>query len=86
LASAGWSDQTIKIWSSNTSQTKRTINTFADVDSLKLIFNHIHLAAGLNSNINIFNINDGWLVSTLKGHSDRVNGLKQITSSILASG
>jgi WD40 repeat protein len=29
LASAGWSDQTIKIRSSNTSQTKRIINSFA---------------------------------------------------------
>jgi hypothetical protein len=85
LASAGWSDQTIKIWSSNTSKTNGIINTFADVYSLKLFFNQIHLGAGLNSDINIYNINDGSLVSTLKGHSDRVNDLVQICDDLLAS-
>jgi WD40 repeat protein len=50
-----------------------------------LFFNQIHLAADLNSNINIYNINDGSLVSTLKRHSDRVNDLIQISDDLLAS-
>jgi WD40 repeat protein len=85
LASAGWSDQTIKIWSSNKSQTKRKINTFTDVFSLKLLKNKVHLVAGLNLDIKIYNINYGNLVSTLKGHSDRVNNLVQMSDDLLAS-
>jgi WD40 repeat protein len=47
LASAGWSDQTIKLWSLTTGQTKRTIQTNQDIFSLKLLNTNIHLAAGL---------------------------------------
>jgi WD40 repeat protein len=63
-----------------TGQTKRTINTYSEVFSLKLLNNKIHLAAELRKDINIYNINDGKLVSTLKGHSDW--DLVQISDSV----
>jgi WD40 repeat protein len=83
---SGWSDKTIKLWSMATGQTKRTIQTNQWVSSLKLLNTNIHLAAGLlNGDINIFNINDGNLVSSLKGHSDWVRDLVQISADLLAS-
>jgi WD40 repeat protein len=43
------------------------------------------LAAGLGKDINIYNINDGNLVSSLKGHTNWVNDLVQISDDLLAS-
>jgi hypothetical protein len=88
LASAGYSDRTIKLWSIATGQTKRTIKTNQWVFSLTMLNTNIHLAAGLdypNYDINIFNINDGNLVSSLKGHTDGVMDLVQISDNLLAS-
>jgi WD40 repeat protein len=86
LASAGLYDQTIKLWSPTTGQTKRTIQTNQSVNSLKLLNNNIHLAAGFSfGDINIYNINDGNLVSSLKGHTSGVNDLVQIGADLLAS-
>jgi WD40 repeat protein len=87
LASAGSYDQTIKLWSPTTGQTKRTIQINGYVLSLTMLNTNIHLAAGLESgDINIYNINDGNLVSSLKGHtSDVVNDLVQISADLLAS-
>jgi WD40 repeat protein len=87
LASAGYTDQTIKLWSATTGQTKSTIQTYGDVFSLKLLLNtNIHLATGLsNGYINIYNINDGNLVSSLKGHTGSVYDLVQISADLLAS-
>jgi WD40 repeat protein len=85
LASVGYSDETIKLWSPTTGQTKRTIQTNQRVLSLKLLNTNIHLAAGLNNTINIYNINDGNLVSSLKGHRSDVNDLVQISDELLAS-
>ena len=86
LASAGYTDQTIKLWSPTTGQTKRTIQTNQWVFSLKLLNTNIHLAAGLgNGDINIYNINDGNLVSSLKGHTSNVYDLVQISNELLAS-
>jgi len=87
LASAGYSDQ-IKLWSPTTGQTKRTIQTNQLVFSLKLLNNNIHLAAGLgypNNDINIYKINDGKLVSSLKGHTHYVFDLVQLSADLLAS-
>jgi WD40 repeat protein len=70
LASAGSLDRTIKLWSLTTGQTKLTIQTNQSVRSLKLLNTNIHLAAGLsNGDINIYDTNDGNLVSSLKGHT-----------------
>jgi WD40 repeat protein len=87
LASAGVYDQTIKLWSMATGQTKRTIQTnSSNVFSLKLLNTNIHLAAGLgNFDINIYNTNDGNLVSSFKGHTDWVFDLVQISADLLAS-
>ncbi len=86
LASAGSYDRTIKLWSLTTGQTKRTIQTNQWVNSLKLLNNNIHLAAGLrNGDINIYNINDGNLVSSLKGHTSYVWDLVQLSADLLAS-
>jgi WD40 repeat protein len=85
LASAGYSDRTIKLWSMATGQTKRTIQTNQWVFSLTMLNNNIHLAAGLFPDINIYNINDGNLVSSLKGHTSAVNDLVQISADLLAS-
>jgi WD40 repeat protein len=85
LASAGNKDQKIKLWSLSTGQTKREIPTNDNVYSLKLLNTNIHLAAGLYPNINIYNINDGNLSSSLKGHTSGVNDLVQISDDLLAS-
>jgi WD40 repeat protein len=87
LASGGASDYTIKLWSPTTGQTKRTIRTIGqDVYSLKLLNTNIHLAAGLQyGDINIYNINDGNLVSSLKGHRNLVRDLVQLSADLLAS-
>jgi WD40 repeat protein len=78
-------DQTIKIWSPTTGQTKRTIQINAPyVMSLTMLNTNIHLAAGLYKDITIYNINDGNLVSSLKGHTATVEDLVQL-SGVLAS-
>ncbi len=84
LASAAFYEKTIKLWSPTTGQTKLTIQTNGFVSSLKLLNNNIHLAAG-SADINIFNINDGILVSSLKGHTSNVYDLVQISANLLAS-
>ena len=94
LASSGYQDKTIKIWSLSSGYTKRVINTGAYVLSLKLLngsndgspsSTSFYLAVGLNASINIYNINDGSLVSTLNGHTDYVRDLVQISNDLLAS-
>jgi WD40 repeat protein len=86
LASAGYLDKAIKLWSATTGQTKRTIQTNQSVYSLKLLNTNIHLAVGLdNGDINSYNINDGNLVSSLKGHTSYVEDLVQISAVLLAS-
>jgi WD40 repeat protein len=86
LASAGETDTTIKLWSMATGQTKRTIQTNGYVFSLKMLNTNIHLVTGLgNGDINIYNINDGNLVSSLKGHTSDVRDLVQISDELLAS-
>jgi WD40 repeat protein len=83
---SGERDETIKIWSMTTGQTKRTIKINQEVDSLKLLNTNIHLAAGLFSgDINIYNINDSNLVSSLKGHTSFVWDLVQLNADLLAS-
>jgi WD40 repeat protein len=85
LASAGQTEKTIKLWSATTGQTKRTIQTNEWVFSLTMLNTKIHLAAGLDRDINIYNINDGNLVSSLNGHTGSVYDLVQISADLLAS-
>jgi WD40 repeat protein len=85
LASGSY-DQTIRIWLITTGQTKRTIQTNQFVHSLKLLNTNIHLAAGyVKGDINIYSINDGDLVSSLKGHTSDVFDLVQLSADLLAS-
>jgi WD40 repeat protein len=86
LASGSF-DGTIKLWYPTTGQTKLTIQTNRQyVASLTKLNTNILLAAGLgNGDINIYNINDGNLVSSLKGHSSYVWDLVQISDVLLAS-
>jgi WD40 repeat protein len=66
----GSQDQKIKIWAICSGTTIMTINPGTIVCNLKMLSNGYYLAAGLNSkNINIYNINDGSLISILKGHT-----------------
>jgi WD40 repeat protein len=91
LASCGVNEQTITIWSISTGEKKRNITirneTISRINSLKLLSNKIHLAVSVNyGDINIFNINNGSLVSSLKGHTSTVYELILINNSdLLAS-
>jgi WD40 repeat protein len=95
MASCGFNNDPIKIWSLSAGQTKRVINVTNSpfVLSLKLLFSSSssssssssHLAASLNESINIYNLNDDTLVSTLRGHSDWVWDLAQLNANTLAS-
>ncbi len=85
LASAVFSDHTIELWSITTGQTKLQINTNQYVLSLKMLNNKIHLVASVGyGDIFIYNINDGNLVSTLKGHSYDIIDLIQISDDLIA--
>jgi WD40 repeat protein len=91
LASCGYDEQTITIWSISTGENKRNITfinkAYSIVFRLKPLSNKIHLAVSVNFGvINIFNINDGSLVSLLIGHTWTVIELIQINNSeLLAS-
>jgi WD40 repeat protein len=86
LASVGYRDKIIKLWSLTTGQTKRTIQINQTVGSLTMLNNNIHLAAGVGSgDINIYNINDNSFVSSLKGHISGVVDLVQVSDDLLAS-
>jgi WD40 repeat protein len=85
LASAGYGDQTIQVWSPTTGQTKRTIQANRGVSSLTMLNTNIHFAASLYSDINIYNISDGNLVSSLKGHTASVADLVQLSADLLGS-
>jgi WD40 repeat protein len=83
---SGSVDKTIKLWSMATGKTKRTIKTNENVTCLKLLNTTIHLPAGLgNGDINIYNIKNRNLVSSLKGHTECVVDLVQISDKLLAS-
>ncbi len=88
MASSGYTDRVIKIWSVSTGQTKREIRTnITYLNSLKLLNNKIHLAvSGYPSDIQIYNVNNGNLVSTLRGHTNDVWNFIQLSNSdLLAS-
>ena len=70
---SGGFDQTIQTWSISTGLTQRTIQVGSDVLSLKVLNNRFYVACGLgNGDINIYNINNGNLISILKSHNGQV--------------
>jgi WD40 repeat protein len=78
LASCGYSDGLIKIWSLSSGQTKTTIKTLKSVYvySLKMLNNRIHLAAavfGCTCTIKLWNITSGKLIRTLTGHTSYID-------------
>ncbi len=79
MASSAY-DQTIQIWSISTGVTIRTFtsvqNQYKNVLSLALLTNGFYLASGLASGvILIYNINNGSLVFSFQGHTNKVNDL-----------
>ena len=75
----------ILIWSARTGQTLSEINASSSVDSLKVLSDGVHLAAGVGMNINIFNVKTSSLVSTLQGHTSLINDLVFQDKDFLAS-
>ena len=72
IASGGL-DLSIQIWSISSGLTQRIIKTNSVVFSLKLLSNGFYLACGLeNGKIEIYNINDGTLFSSINAHADRI--------------
>ena len=70
---SGGLDQTIQTWSLLTGLTQRRIQVGSDLLSLKVLSNGFYVACGLgNGDINIYNINNGNLISILKGHKGQV--------------
>jgi WD40 repeat protein len=73
IASSGGFNRSINILSITTGQTLRTIKTYSDVRGLQLLKNGIHLAAGLLSVINIYDLRNGELISRLRFNGESVN-------------
>ncbi len=90
MASSAY-DQTIRIWSISTGVTIRTFtndqNQNKNVLSLALLTNGYYLASGLeNGVILIYNINNGSLMFSFQGHTNKVNDLVLLNSNdLLAS-
>jgi len=83
---SGSFDGTVQIWSTKTGETSVTIDVSEYVISLKLLGDCVRVAVGLSrGNINIYNINDGSLVSKLIGHVSYVQEMIQISPDLLAS-
>ena len=69
-------DKTIHIWSITTGITQMIINTTLGVNSLQMLRDGIQLAAGLlDGRIQIFNLNNGNLLSTLQEHLAQINDI-----------
>jgi WD40 repeat protein len=86
MASSGYWDGPIRLWSVSTGRTIREIKlstNSARVSALKLLNNKIHFAVVVRFDINIYKISDGQLVSTLRGHTNFVNDLEQVSGTNL---
>jgi WD40 repeat protein len=87
VATGGIYDGVIQIWSLSTLVTQKRINTGWYIYSLQLLSNGIHLAAGgyYNGQLNIYNINDGSLVSSYSGHTSTIYDFALIGNNLFAS-
>jgi WD40 repeat protein len=87
---SGSNDGLYKIWSISTGRTLVSMNTNAEsVSCMKLLNNGFHLAIGLSYRtyyaINIYNVNTNMLIASLRGHTDWIYDLAQISDDLLAS-
>ena len=84
-------DRTIQIWTISTGLNVRTITSSSEIWSLKLLSDGVSLAGGEagsqygNSDIQIYNINTGSLITTLSGHTNYVFDLALMNNNLLAS-
>jgi WD40 repeat protein len=87
MIASGDSSGIIRLWYISTGFTNRTITTNSnDVLALQLLCNSNYLAAGhANKNVQIYNINNGSLIATLAGHTDKIFDLALLSSDLLAS-
>jgi WD40 repeat protein len=83
----GSSDSTLRIWTISSGTTIRTIQPGNGVSSLRLLSNGLFLAAGLytSGNINIYNVNTGSQIATLRGHTATVWNFLLINNDIMVS-
>ena len=80
IASGDYSGN-IRIWYMITGLTQTSINAGYGMASLKLLSNGYYLASGLsNGNINIYNINNGLLITTLYGQTNWIEDMVLIGS------
>ena len=82
IASGSW-DSSIHIWSISTGVCFRVIRPGDNVYSLKMLTSGFYLASGLNGNINIYNMNNGSLVTSLIGHSSAVSDFELVKDGLL---
>jgi WD40 repeat protein len=87
VATGGVFDGVIQIWSLSTLITLKRISTGSYIFSLQLLSNGIYLAAGVYyyGQLNIYNINDGSLVSSYSGHSNTIYDFALIGNNLFAS-
>jgi WD40 repeat protein len=81
-------DGTIQIWSVSTGSPLLTIEAASAADTLKLLSNGLYLAASLYwpiCNIDIYNLTNGKVISTLKGHTSFIRDFVLINNTTLAS-
>jgi WD40 repeat protein len=72
---SGSDDGVIHIWSISSGLANVTINTGQGVLSLQMLNDGVHLVAGMQPNIKIYNVNTGSLIATLQGHTSSVDDL-----------
>jgi WD40 repeat protein len=81
---SGGNDATVQLWYISTGLTQKIIQTGSGVFSLQILSTKTSMACGLaNGKINIYNINDGSLVTSMSPHNDYVFDLLLINNDYL---
>ncbi len=82
---SGSQDNTIKIWNQNDFTLIQVLKVFTSVFSVAILADG-NLAAGINNNLNFWNMKSFQLISNLVSHSDIISALKTIPDGTLVSG